>query len=81
MDIETFELAPGCWILAIGVEREDRGVAGLTGNTAMPKKYQAAWSSDGKWENGKTMTFTTEEDAQTYRSANLQRMKDSSSEF
>ena len=81
MEIETFELAPGCWILAIGVEREDRGFAGLTGKTAMPKKYQAGWSSDGKWENAKPMTFPTKENADEYRTTNLQRMMDASSDF
>ncbi|MDB5345207.1 MAG: hypothetical protein JWP89_3584 [Schlesneria sp.] len=76
MDIEPFELAPGCWILAIGVESADRGVEGLIGGTTTPKKYQAAWSRDEKWEDGKTMTFTMMEDAEAYRIANLQRLTD-----
>lgn len=81
MEIETFELAPGCWIVAIGVESEDRGFAGLTGKTTMPKKYQATWSTDGKWENGKTMTFTSREAAEEYKTTNLQQMMDASLDF
>lgn len=81
MEIETFELAPGCWILAIGVESEDRGFAGLTGKTTMPKKYQATWSTEGKWENGKTMTFTSREGAEEYKTTNLQQMMDAPLDF
>jgi hypothetical protein len=81
MDIEPYELAPGCWILAIGVERADRDVAGLTGKTTMPRTYQAAWSTDEKWTEDKSMTFTTIDEAEQYRTANRQRMLDASSEF
>ncbi|HEY4259021.1 MAG TPA: hypothetical protein VGM98_02625 [Schlesneria sp.] len=81
MEIETYELAPGCWILAIGVERADRDVAGLTGKTATPQTYQAAWSTDGKWTEDNTMTFTTIDEAEQYRTVNRQRMLDASSEF
>jgi hypothetical protein len=81
MDIEPYELAPGCWILAIGVERADRDFAGLTGKTTLPKTYQAAWSTDGKWLADKSMTFTTIDEAEQYRTANRQQMVDASSEF
>lgn len=76
MDIETFELAPGSWILAIGVERADRDIAGLKGKTTAPDKYQAAWSTDAQWDHGKTMTFTTMEEAETYLAANRQQLVD-----
>lgn len=76
MDIETFELAPGSWILAIGVERADRDIAGLKGKTTMPDKYQAAWSTDAQWDHAKTMTFTTMEEAEQYLAANRQQLID-----
>jgi hypothetical protein len=81
MEIESFELAPGCWILAIGVEAEDRGFAGLTGRTSLPRKYQAAWSTDGKWEGGKMMTFTSRETAEEYKTANLQQLMNAPLDF